>query len=65
MFSVISLLAIFNKRIQNLNKIKESNTEEETNKMLVHNEIVLKNEETIIKQRLRNQNEKDVNIKKV
>ena len=62
MFSVISFLALFNKRSGHLNKIKECNTEGDTNKLIVHNEIVLKKEEKITEQSCRNENEVDVNI---
>ena len=58
MFSVISLLAILNKRSQHLNKIRECDVEEDRSKGIVHNEIVLKKEEKIIEQSCRNQNEK-------
>ncbi|XP_023321670.1 uncharacterized protein LOC111696327 [Eurytemora carolleeae] len=57
MFSVISFLAMFNKRSGHLNKIKECNTEGDTNKVIVHNEIALKTEQSC-----RNENEVDVNI---
>ena len=57
MFSVISFLAMFNKRSEHLNKIKECNTEDYTNIVIVHNEIVLKKEQSC-----RNENEVDVNI---
>ena len=57
MFSVISFLAMFNKRSKHLNKIKECNAEDYTNIVIVHNEIVLKKEQSC-----RNENEVDVNI---
>ena len=58
MFSVISLLAILNKRSQHLNKIRECDAEEDTSNVIVHNEIVLKKEEKIMEQSCQNQNEK-------
>jgi len=48
---------MFNKRSGHLNKIKECNTEGDTNKVIVHNEIALKKEQSC-----RNENEVDVNI---